>query len=197
MEKGKRSWWKRLLFSDLLLGKSYSQKIAYVAVMTAFCVVANLFFEFNLTPTSKISLTMTASAVTGVLLGAGFGFVACFLGDLLGFFCNSAGLLYLPWVGISSGTTALLAGVLICFVGGNDKPLVLYGKIALLCVATFLICTIAINTTAFWLLYSKVSYSTYLVTRLFVQGQIWICLVNSVLLFIAIPLLHRFKFIAG
>ena len=57
----------------------------------------------------------------------------------------------------------------------------------------FLICTVAINTTAFWKLYSKVSYGKYLVSRLFLQGQIWNSLANYALLFVAVPVLNRIK----
>ncbi|MBQ1943170.1 MAG: hypothetical protein II368_05970, partial [Clostridia bacterium] len=53
--------------------------------------------------------------------------------------------------------------------------------------------TVGINTTAFWLLFSKVDYVTYLVSRLFVQGQIYNSLVNYALLFIAVPSLKAIK----
>ncbi len=191
MEKRKASCWKRLLFSDLLLGKSHSQKLAYIGVMTAFCVVANLFFEFKLAET-QFSLTIAVSALTGILLGAGAGFFACFLGDLLGFLCNTGGFAYMPWVGLSMGLTALLAGVWIAFLQGNGKAWFLYVKIAVLCLSTFLLCTVAVNTTAFWLLYApKVPYGTYLVSRLFIKGQIWNSLLNFTLLFAIIPLLQK------
>jgi len=65
--------------------------------------------------------------------------------------------------------------------------------LALISLLTFGVCTVAINTTAFWLLYSKVSYKTYLVTRLFVQGQIWNSLFNYALLFVGVPVLARVK----
>ncbi len=183
--------WKRLLFSDNLAVKGRSQKIAYIAVMTAFIVVANMFFEFKLAET-QFSLTLAVSALTGLLIGPLFGFAACFLGDLVGFLYNSAGFAYLPWIGISMGLTATLFGLIVSGIP-SKKRWFLYVKLGLACVLSFAICTVAINTTAFWLLYSKVGYGTYLVSRLFVQGQIWNSLVNYALLFVLIPILKNVK----
>ena len=80
-------------------------------------------------------------------------------------------------------------------IGGLDSDIkgFLYVKLCVASLLTFAICTVGINTTAFWLLYSKVGYGTYLVSRLFVQGQIWNSLVNYALLFGLIPLLNRIK----
>ncbi len=191
MQKKERKW-ERLLFSEILVKKSNAQRIAYIAVMTAFCVVANTFFEFKLADV-QFSLTIVVSALTGILIGPFFGFAACFLGDLVGFLYHSAGFAYMPWVGLSMGLTAFMAGIIVILVKGNGKPWFLYIKLALVCLCNFFICTVAINTTAFWLLYSKVDYTTYLVSRLFVQGQIWNSLFNFALLFFAVPVLNRVK----
>ena len=183
--------WKRLLFSKTLAGKNRSHKIAYIAVMTAFVVVANMFFEFKFADT-QFSLTLVVSALAGLVIGPLFGFVACFLGDLVGFLYNSAGFAYMPWIGISMGVVALIAGLIV------GVPLkcrgALWLKLALVSAASFLVCTVAINTTAFWLLYAKnVPYFTYLFTRIFVQGQIWNSLFNYALLFIVVPTLGKVK----
>ena len=182
--------WKRILFSETLAEKNTSHKIAYIAVITAFAVAANT-FEFKLFDT-QFSLTLLISALAGLLIGPLFGFAACFLGDFIGFLVNSSGYAYYPWIGISMGLVAAFAGLI---VGGipKAKSWFLYVKLAMVCVATFAVCTVAINTTAFWLLYSKVDYGTYLVSRLFVQGQIWNSVFNYVLLFIITPVLVRVK----
>ena len=186
-------WWRSLLFSKLLENKGKAHKIAYIAVMTAVCVVANMFFEFKLADT-QFSFTIVISALTGILIGPLFGFAACFLGDLVGFLYHSAGFAYMPWIGVSMGMTALLAGLIVNGLPGNGKAWFLYVKLALVCLSSFLLCTVAINTTAFWLLYaSEIEYSTYLISRLFVQGQIWNSLVNFALLFLAVPTLIRIK----
>ena len=189
-KKKVNSWWKRLLFSQTLADKNAAHRIAYIGVVTAFVVAANM-FEFKLFET-QFSLTLMISALAGIIIGPLFGFVACFLGDLLGFLVNSSGFAYMPWVGISMGLTAYIAGAI---MGGipSKRKWVLWIKLALICLLTFATCTVAINTTAFWLLYSKVSYTKYLTARLFVQGQIWNSLFNYALLFVVVPILSRIK----
>ncbi len=191
MRKSK-SKWQRWVFSDLLADKNATHRIAYIAVMTALCVVFNTFLEIKFADV-QFSFTIFISALTGILIGPLFGAAACFLGDLVGFLYNNAGMLYMPWIGVSLAVTAFLSGVLMTVVKGNGRAWFLYCKLALVCLTSFLVCTVAINTTAFWKLYSKVDYSTYLITRLFVKGQIWNCLVNYVLLFITVPVLNRVK----
>ena len=191
MSQKKLKWWERLLFSDLLAGQSMSRKIAVIGVMTAVMVVANMFFEFKLAET-QFSFTLVLSALTGVIIGPLFGCVACFMGDLVGFFYHSAGYAYLPWIGISLGLTAVIAGLVINGLPQGGKGF-LFVKIGLVCILTFSICTVAINTTAFWILYSKVDYGTYLISRLFVQGQIWNSLFNYALLFVIVPMVKKLK----
>ena len=183
---------KRLLISATLAEKNASHKIAYIAVMTAIVVVANMFFEFKFADT-QFSLTIVVSAICGLIIGPLFGFAACFLGDLVGYLYHSAGFPYMPWIGISMGMVALITG----FVINGIKIKYnwgIYAKIVIVSILTFLISTVAINTTAFWLLYAKgVPYFTYLASRLFIQGQIWNSLVNYVLLFVIVPIILRIK----
>ena len=191
MQKKEVKPWQRLLLSETMAGKNDSHRIAYIAVFTAFCVVSNMFFEFKLAET-QFSLTLFLSALTGIIIGPVFGFIACFLGDLIGFLYHSAGFAYMPWIGISLGVTSMIAGLIVNGLS-SKRPWFLYVKLALVCLLSLTICTILINTTAFWILYSKVDYGTYLVSRLFVQGQIWNCLVNYALLFISVPTLVKIK----
>ena len=183
---------KRLLFSATLAEKNASHKIAYIAVMTAIVVVANMFFEFKFADT-QFSLTIVVSAICGLIIGPLFGFAACFLGDLVGYLYHSAGFPYMPWIGIAMGMVALITG----FVINGIKIKYnwgIYAKIVIVSILTFLVSTVAINTTAFWLLYAKgVPYFTYLVSRLFIQGQIWNSLVNYALLFVIVPIILRIK----
>ena len=183
----------KLLFSDTLQDCTKTQKIAYIAVMTALLVVCNMFFEFKLADT-QFSLTLFFSALTGMIIGPVFGFVACFLGDLVGFLYNSAGFMYMPWIGLSMGLTAFISGLVMNLIDIKSKGAV-FLKVLIISVLTFLICTVAINTTAFWIIYNtrKVPYFAYLFTRLFVQGQIWNSLFNYALLFISYPIFLRVK----
>lgn len=187
----KRNKWQKILLSPTLAGKSAGKRVAYIAVVTALVVVCNMFFEFKLAET-QFSFTIVVSSLAGILIGPLFGFVACFLGDLVGFLYHSAGFAYLPWIGISMGVTALLSGFIVGGVNGKNSWF-LYVKLALVSLLTFAICTVAINTTAFWILYSKVDYWTYFISRIFVQGQIWNSLFNCVLLFIIVPTLKSIK----
>lgn len=93
---------KRTLFSELILTGSAGRRIAYVAVVTALSVVANMFLEFRLLDI-QFSLTIVVSALAGILLGPVCGFAACYIGDFLGYVYNSWGQLYMPWVGLSTG----------------------------------------------------------------------------------------------
>ncbi len=184
---------KKLLFSEILFDLSKTQRIAYIAVMSALCVICNMFFEFKLADT-QFSLTIFFSAMTGMIIGPIFGFVACFVGDLVGFLYNSGGFMYYPWIGISMGLIAVISGLIINGIEMKNK-LSVYIKIAIVSLLTFLICTIAINTTMFWVVYNtkKVPFTAYLVTRLFVQGQIWNSLLNYALLFFLYPIILRIK----
>ena len=184
---------KRLFLSDLMLDATETQRIAYVGIMSALCVVCNMFFEFKLADT-QFSLTIFFSAMTGIIIGPFFGFVACFLGDLIGFLYNSGGFTYMPWIGLSMGFVAFISAIIVNGFYFKSKYGI-YVKLALVSAFTFALCTIAINTTCFWLIYNtkKVPYYTYCVTRLFVQGQIWNSVFNYALLFILFPLVLRVR----
>ena len=184
---------KRLLLSDLLLDATSTQRIAYVSVMTALCVVCNMFFEFKLADT-QFSLTIFFSAMTGMLIGPIFGFVACFLGDLVGFLYNSGGFMYLPWIGLSMGLVAFISAIVVNGFYLKFKGAI-YVKLAIVSLLTFCLCTVAINTTCFWILYNnkKVPFFVYLSTRLFIQGQIWNSVFNYALLFLLFPMVLRIR----
>ncbi|MBR2988521.1 MAG: hypothetical protein IKC64_02215 [Clostridia bacterium] len=180
----------RLFFSGAISSETKtSKKIAYIAVMSAFLAVANM-FEFKFADV-QYSLTIASSALAGVVLGGAFGFVAAFLGDLVGFLYNSGGFSYMPWIGITMGVIALISGVVIGGINLKFRGDLLV-KILIVAVSTFLIGTVGINTTAFYLLYGKgVPYFTYLFTRIIVGGQIYNSIANYALLFIIIPTIAK------
>lgn len=182
---------KKILFSELMEKCSKTQKIAYIAIVTALTVVCNMFFEFKLADT-QFSLTIFFSAMAGLIIGPLFGFVACFLGDLVGFLYNSGGFMYMPWIGLSMGLVAFIAGLVMNGISFKFKGAT-YVKLAIVSLLTFLVCTVGINTTAFWLVYNtrKVPFFAYLVTRLFVQGQIWNSVFNYALMFALYPLVVK------
>ena len=179
-----------MLFSKLLRSKNRNHKIAYASLVTTIVVVANMFFEFKFMDT-QFSFTIAVSALSGVALGPILGFTACFLGDLVGFFYNSGGFAYMPWIGLSMALTSAIAG-LVYNSFESEKPFVNVLKGIVVSILSFAICTVGINTTAFWLLYSPTTpYGVYLVARLIGKGQIFNCLVNYVLVVIGTPLLEK------
>lgn len=201
---------KKMFFSDLMLNAGVTKRIAYVGVMTAFCVIANMLFEFRFMDI-QFSFTIAVSFIMGILLGSVMGFAACFIGDFVGYVFNSWGQLYMPWVGLSTGVMALIAGIIVNGVDFKVKGQ-LFIKLAVACVLTLLICTVGINSTGFYF-YNKgmgfstavvnyvserfgggVSYFGYLAYRLFFKGQIYNNLVNYVLLFALVPLILNNKF---
>ncbi len=207
-EKGVRTGkWKRVLYSDLMLGLSGARQIAYIGVMTALCIGVN-FFEIKLADT-QFSFTVFASILTGMLLGPVLGFVAVFLGDAIGFLANSGGFVYMPWVGLSVAAMALIAGFVmklpLRFRGS------IYAKLAVICVLSLLLCSVGINTTGFYFYYTGVGFSekalglirehfggvnlywTYALVRLVFMGQLLNNAANFALLFAAVPLLKAVK----
>ncbi len=199
--------WKRILFPRLILEKSAAGKIAYLGVLTALCIVVNL-FEFKFMDV-QFSFTVFASMLAGILIGPIFGFVAVFLGDTIGYFVNNWGLVYMPWVGLSVAAMALIAGLVmeipLRFRGG------VYVKLAVMCLLSLLLCSVGINTTGMYFYYTHIGFSerslsllsehfggtntyfTYAIVRLFFMGQIWNNLMNFVLLFVSVPTLAAIK----
>lgn len=208
MEKAQKkpSFWERLLFSETLRAKSLAHRIAYVSVITALNVVTN-FVEIKFLDT-QFSFTIILSLLSGIALGAVAGFGSCFLGDLLGFFMRGG--IYMPWVALSTATFALLSGALIALLPFRFKG-GLALRMAIVCILSFAVCTIAINSTGFYF-YNKVmgfstavvdyankhfgsglTYWIYVAYRLFFKGQIWNSLVNYALFFVLLPILTKIK----
>ncbi len=204
---------KRLFFSDLMLRARITKKIAYLGVMTAFSVVTNMLLEFRMFDV-QFSLTITVSVIMGILIGALPGFLICFLGDFLGYVFNSWGQLYMPWVGLSTGAMALIAGMLMNGINFKFKGQV-FCKLAAVCVLTFAVCTVGINSTGLYFYYKalgfpeavlnyvaerfggETSYFAYLGYRLIFKGQIFNNIANYAVLFVLVPLLYKSKAFGG
>lgn len=199
----------RLVFSKFIEESSLSVKIAYIAVMTAMSVIGNTVLELRVFDV-QFSFTIVISALCGIVLGGVGGFVACVFGDFIGWLINSFGQLYMPWVGLSTGMIAFISGVVFNNVI-NNKISVIIIKTAIVSLATFLICTVAINSTGFYFYNKSVGFSTavvnyvaehfggetsfvaYLAYRLIFKGQIFNSIANYALLFILLPILFEVK----
>ncbi len=184
-------FWKRLLFSDFLLETSYAKKIAFAALITAFTVIANTFFEYKFFAV-QFSLTIVVSVLSGVFLGSLLGFCACFLGDLIGFFLHPFGA-YLPWIGISTGLMPVLGFLILCRLPLKGKA-GLAIRLLLVNLAVFIVCTAGITALALNLVwYPSLTFFEFLFTRLFVEGQIWNTLFNAALLCALLPAFSKIK----
>ncbi len=190
-QPAKENQWKKILFSDTVLRLPLSKKITYIALMTAFTVIANTFFELKFFSV-QFSVTIFVSVLAGIFLGSAFGFTACFLGDLIGFLLHPFGA-YLPWIGISTGLMAVFGALLYGRIPWENKT----GKILKLLfvnLAIFVFCTAGITSITLnkvW--FSSLTYPQYLIQRLFVEGQIWNTLLNALLLFVLLPIVERVK----
>ncbi len=198
-------FWKRLLFSKTVLSKDKSHVIAYVAVLTTFAIAAN-FLDISLMDV-KFSFSSVVASLIGILLGPLYGFCACFVGDFIGYLINPYNM-YMYWVGLSTGCFALLSGLIFNLIPVKKKWFV-FVKLAVICLTTFIVCTITINSTGFYF-YNKLTnpalieaagekfggqttYWAYVIYRLFFKGQIWNSLANYALLFLAVPALNGVK----
>lgn len=197
------------LFSPLIRRSSAAAKIAYVGAFTALSVVSNMFFEFKFYDI-QYSLTIFFSAIIGVFLGPLLGFCACFAGDFIGYLVNSQGQLFMPWVGLSTATFAFLSGAILRFKEDESK-LSKWLKLLIYTVVSFLICTVGINSTGFYLFNKtkgfspavinyvaetfggEVSFIGYVFYRLFFKLQILNSVFNYALLFVAFPLILNAK----
>ena len=186
------SKWKKFLFSEVLIQKNASHKIAYIAVLAALNVVVNAVGVISL-GFVQFSLTLFMSSLTGIILGPLFGFGACFLGDTLGYFIGGgSGGGWTPWVGISMGVAAVIAAVIVNGIPRKGKVW-LYVKLLIVCVLSLVVCTYAINTTAGYYYWNTkgLGYKEFVLARM--SFQIWNNVINSVLLFVAVPHLRRIK----
>ena len=153
---GMKGFFTDLLISRFLRSKKPAHLIAYLAVMMALSVIGNMFLEFKLFDT-QFSFTIAISAMIGYIAGPVVGFAICFFGDLLGFFVNSGGMMYMFWVGLSTGGFAFFAGLFA--MREAKKTVFAYVKVALFCIASFLVCTIGINSLGFYIYNMNIGFS--------------------------------------
>ena len=199
--------WQQIVFSRLLADKSAAKKIAYIAVLTALCIVTNT-FEIKFA-TVQFSFTIVSSVLAGMMIGPLFGAAAVFLGDGIGYVVNSMGYPYYWWVALSCAMMAVIAG-LIMLIPMHFKGNI-FCKLALICVATLFVCSVGINSTGMYYIGLKLympsdvktafeerfggrnTFLIYLVIRYFLLGQIWNSVVNYALLFAIVPALKAIK----
>ncbi len=197
----------KFLVSDFLSNLSASKKIAFISLFTALSTISNMYLEVRIFDV-QYSLTIAFSFFNGLFLGSMFGFITCFLGDLIGYLINNWGQLYMPWVGISTGMFAFISGSIFYFKSKSVGKI--FVKLAIFSLLSFLICTILINSTGFYFYNRKIGFSdavlsyaenltgkkeagflTYLGYRLIFKGQIFNSIFNYALIFLIVPLLKK------
>lgn len=194
-------------FSGFLLSKRAAQRVAYVGVTVALCIVSNMFEVKSIT--TQFSFTVFSSILAGIVLGALPGFCAAFLGDALGFLVNSMGTVYYWWVALAVALMAAIAGLVMHIPVSGKKGI--YVKLALISVLTFFVCSLGVNTTGTYYIGlsiylpsnvtqavedvfgGKLTFWIYCVIRFFLLGQIWNSLINYAMLFAVVPPLLRMK----
>ncbi len=142
-----------------------TQSIVYISILTALCVVANV-FTINLGEWFQVSLTITVTFIAGYMLGGIGGFVVGFVGDLIGCIIMPFGA-YNPIISVSMGLFGFVPGIAFTFFKGNE-----YVKTAICAVITLVVCTMFVNTFGLYLVYGlgKKTFWAYLVVRLPVQA---------------------------
>ena len=123
-----------------------TQKICYVSVLAALATVSNI-FDIKISDEFQISLVATVGFITGYMLGGGYGFAVCFIGDLLGAIVNPHGP-YNPIIGIGTGLWGLIPGIAFFYFKGNG-----YVKTVISFVIGFLLVSAGINIVGFCLMY--------------------------------------------
>ena len=125
---------------------SKTQKITYVAILSAFATLGNI-FDIKISDEFQISLVATVGFTAGYFLGGGLGFAVCFIGDLLGAIVNPHGP-YNPIIGIGTGLWGLIPGIAFFYFKGND-----YVKTVVSFIIGFLVVSAGINVVGFCLMY--------------------------------------------
>lgn len=142
-----------LLFSFFFFKKqpkrnnlSKTRKICYVAVLAALATVSNV-FDIKISDEFQISLVATVGFLAGYMLGGGYGFAVCFIGDLLGAIINPHGP-YNPIIGIGTGLWGLIPGIAFSYFKGNE-----FVKTVISFIIGFLLVSAGINIVGFCLMY--------------------------------------------
>ena len=196
---------EKLLFSPFIIDKTSAKKIAFISVITAILTVANSLLEIKFFDV-QFSFTITLSTLAGVIIGPLSSFASCLIADAIGYVINSWGYLYMPWVGLTTAVTGLSAGLIFNFVRYDFKG-GLYLKLLYICLSSFVLGTVLINSTGFYLYNYAMGFSTavinyvkevfgtnvgyfgYIAYRLIFKGQILNCLVNYALIFVLTPII--------
>ena len=126
---------------------SPTQRLAYIAILVALCVVANIAqIPF---PLVQLSFVATIAFISGVLLGPVDGFFVAFMGDLVAGIIAPMGV-YSPIIGIGTAMFGFVPGLFFCYSKRGD-----IFNVVLSYVITFILTSVIINTIGLCLIYSS------------------------------------------
>lgn len=159
-----------------------TQKICYVSVLAALATVSNI-FDIKISDEFQISLVATVGFISGYMLGGGYGFAVCFIGDLLGAIVNPHGP-YNPIIGIGTGLWGLIPGIAFYYFKGNE-----YVKTVVSFSIGFLLVSAGINIVGFCLMYP--TYYTFEALLPTLPLKLAVVAVNCIICIGLIPALVR------
>lgn len=140
--------------------KSVTFRLCCIAILSALSIVCNM-YSITITPDISISFTYVVAFLSGVFLGPIDGFAVGAIGDGIGCIIAPKGP-YAVTVTISSA----LMGVLFWFIFRFCRKLPVYVRIVLGYLLVFVVCSVLINTTTWYFMYSsKANYFAYLFSR--------------------------------
>lgn len=160
-----------------------TQKLVYVAVLSALATVANI-FDIRISEELQISLIATVGFIAGYLFGGGIGFAVCFIGDLLGAIINPHGA-YNPVIAIGTGLWGFIPGIIFSFFRGNK-----YLKLAISFVLCVIIISAGLNTLGIWLMYG-LGKRTFVYYLAFLPWKLLGVAVNLVISVLLLEILNR------
>lgn len=125
---------------------SRTQKIAYTAILSALCFVANA-FTLPISNLFQVSFIGAMGFIAGYVLGAGLGFTCAFIGDFLCAIIFPLGP-YSPIINVGTALWGYIPGVIFTSVKGNDVI-----KTVLCFALGFVLNSFCINTVGLTLMY--------------------------------------------
>ena len=148
-------------------GSFYTHKIAYLAVFIALAAITNIYTWIPV-PHFALSFAALPSFFAGAICGPIGGFLTGVGGDVIGQLIAPKGS-WLPTITLASGLMGLIPGLIFKFLHINN-----FIKILISYILTYLICTVAINTTTLWLVFSypNKTYWVYFIQRGPQQGLV-------------------------
>lgn len=163
-----------------------TQKLVFTAIFSALAFVAN-YFTIKASDLFQLSFVALVGFLAGYTLGAGLGFVASFVGDLICGIVAPFGA-YNPIIGIGTGLWGFIPGLLFT-VGDNlpDFKLKDYVITVISFIFGFVLNSFAVNTFGLSVMYSM-SFESLLVL---LPGKLAVVGVNMVIACVLIGVLPR------